>query len=341
MKKKTRTHIVRVAIVLFFLIAPPVLFYASGWRITSDFSFKRVGGIFINAGTTGAEIYLDGKLQKRTNILQQGLFVQGLTPEDVSIIVAKEGHWPWTKTLEVKESFVAEARAFLISQDITGTAIREGRYSDIYTVPGKEIILLERKTANGFTYEFFLPRERRLLTVIRGSGSLSSSVPFKTFYMDSDNFYLLFTSKGLRIQFDESAGTLTADLVTTYAVDESLPSLPHKILLDNREQSRVWISRDNTEIRAEWLKNAPLPYYFTEKETSVFRSPNIIRSFYFYPGRRDLVLFAVQGTIFAIELDNRSTRNFQPVYNGRNPYFTIVGNALYIIDGNSLLEAKL
>jgi len=340
MKKRTRNRIFWAAIILFFLIAPPVLFYASGWRITSDLSFKRVGGIFISAGTTGAEIYLDGELQKRTNILQQGLFVQGLTPEEVSIIVAKEGYWPWTKTLDIKESFVTEARAFLVSQDITGTAILEGKYSNVYTVPEKEIIMLERKTSGGVTYEFFLPKERRLMTVVRGGPNLSSVSPLKTFYADGDDFYLVFPAKTLRIQINESSGTLTANLTSSFSIDDTLPSLPHKLMTDTRDQSRIWLSEDNTEIRAEWIGELPLPYYFTDKEINVFRSPNIIHSFQFYPSRRDIVLFAVQNSIFAIELDNRSTRNFQPVYKGREPRFTIIGSTLYIIDGNSLLETK-
>lgn len=341
MTKKTRTHILWAALLLFFLAAPPVLLYANGWRITSDFSLKRVGGIFISAGTTGAEIYIDGDFQKKTNILQQGLFMQGLTPDKISIIVAKEGYWPWAKDLEVKESFVTEARAFLVPQDITGNTILEGKYSNIYEVPGEKILMLEKKSTNDFSYDFFIPQERRLITVVRGISALSSSVPFKTFEEDGGDLYLIFPSKTVHVQFDMTSGTATADITANRAIDGSLPSFPHKILIDSHEQSRIWLSRDNTEIRAEWTQEPPLPYYFIEKETTIFSSPHIIRSFDFYGSRRDVILFAVENNIFAIELDGRSTRNFQPLYKGREPRFVSIGNIIYILEGNFLLEAKL
>lgn len=341
MRKKTRKQLFWGAIILFFLATPPILLYANGWRITPDFSLKRVGGLFVSAGTTGAEIYLDGKLQKRTNILQQGTFVQGLTPGTVSVLIAKEGYWPWTKDLSIEESFVAEARAFLVPYDITGTAILEGKYSNVWIVPGKEVLLLEKKTANGFSYDFFIPRERRVLTITRGYNNLLSLIPLKTFVIEGDELYILFPSKTVHIAFHLSEATATADIVRALSPDPNLPSFPHMIIIDSHEQSRLWLSKENTSINGKWLSGAPLPYYFSSHEIEIFSSPERIKSFDFYPGRRDVILFAIQNNIFAIELDSRSTRNFQPVYKGRNPYFARIGNTLYIIDGNSLLETRL
>jgi len=278
-------------------------------------------------------------LEKRTNLLQQGVFIEGLTPSSISIIVAKEGHWPWTKNLLIKERFVTEARAFLVSQDITGTTILNNAYTRIYRAPESNVLLLEKQNGSGFLYQFYSTEDHRQLFAISGQSFLSSPTPFETFIKHNGDLHLLFDVKTVKVEIGSS--NVRATLTACPDIDPTLPALPHRIIKDSHENSRIWITNNGTRIMAEWMKESPLPYYFSEKELVVFESPSRIKSIAYYPGRRDIILLAIQNNIFAIELDDRSTRNFQPVYKGRDPFFARAGDALYILDGNALLEAHI
>lgn len=338
MKKKTRRQLFWICVILFLVISPVLLLYANGWRITPEGSIKRVGGIFVSAGTTGAEVFLDGELEKRTNLLQQGVFVQGLTPRTTSVIVAKEGYWPWTKDLDIKEQFVTEARAFLVPIDITGISVLQGTYSRIYRV-FKNILLLEKKNGDAARYEFYSPEEGLLLPIASGQEYLSSSAAFETFIENGESLFLIFPAKTVKIAI--SSSNIHASLAPRPDRDATLPALAHNVITDSRGASRIWLDNAARTITADWLADSPLPYYFTDARIRVFESLASIRSIDYFPGRRDVILFAVQNNIFAIEIDGRSTRNFQPVYKGRTPSFARIDNTIYILDGNSIVKTTL
>lgn len=277
---------------LFMVLVPPVIWYATGWRLTSDFTFKRTGGLFVSADETEVEIFINSELEKRTNLLQSGIFLQGLTPGKISIIAAKEDYWPWAKEIEIKESIVAEARAFLVPKEPKGEVLLQGKYKNIYSITDRELLVLESEKNGRKTYDFYSPAD-------------------KNFTVNS----LVMASEFL------SSATNVTDL---------------------RKKTRVRISDDKLQVLAEWLDENPLPYFFTDRgDVLVFKSKSEIRGVGFFPGRRDVILTAVKNGVFAIELDGRGTRNFQPVYKGKNPTFAVLKNLVYILDDGRLFEVRL
>lgn len=69
-----------------------------------------------------------------------------------------------------------------------------------------------------------------------------------------------------------------------------------------------------------------------------------ITSLEFYPGRDDVILFATEGDIYAIEIDQRPVQNFQVVYTSEDPtaFITVPDrNALYLTATSSLLLIEL
>ncbi len=123
MDRSTRRKLFWLCALLFLLISPPVLFYATGWRITPGFTIERVGGLFIAVPQSGSKVYLNNELKAQTNFFQSGVFIQDLTPHHYSVLVAKDGYWPWTKTLPVKGSEVVEAKALMIPLTVNGELI--------------------------------------------------------------------------------------------------------------------------------------------------------------------------------------------------------------------------
>ncbi len=278
--------------VFFSVLAFPVILYATGWRITSDLTLKRTGGLFVSADESEVEFFINGELEKRTNLLQTGLFLQGLTPGKISVIAAKENYWPWAKELEIKESFVAEARAFLVPNEPKGEMLVHGNYKNMYALPDAGVLVLENERSGKTAFDYYQPSEKNFLV-----GALFGPSDFKLSVTD---------------------------------------------ITDKRNKIRIRIGEDKREVLAEWIVEEPLPYFFESRgETSVFKPKTDVRGIGFYPGRRDIILVAVENGIFALELDGRGMRNFQPVYKGKNPVFAVLENLIYILDDGRLFEVRI
>ncbi|MCX6736194.1 MAG: PEGA domain-containing protein [Candidatus Parcubacteria bacterium] len=66
-----------------------------------------------------------------------------------------------------------------------------------------------------------------------------------------------------------------------------------------------------------------------------------VRAADYYPGRKDVLLVAVQNGIFAIDAIQNDPRNFQPIYEGTSPLFVkTANNVIFIKDGNSLFRVS-
>src|SRR3989344_5248382 len=113
-------------------------------------------------------------------------------------------------------------------------------------------------------------------------------------------------------------------------------------IIDSRRKVHVRISDDKHEIMAEWIGGESLPYFFIKfGENLIFKSKSEIRGISFFPQQRDVILISVENGIFAPEIDGRGTRNFQPLYKGKNPTFAVLDDFVYILDDGRLFEVKL
>ncbi len=122
-------------LVIFLLAIPVLMLYTSGYRLDDKFSLVKTGGIYISSPGIGAEIYINNRLSKTTNIIQRDFFEQNLTPGNYFVFVYKDGYWPWSKELKVREQIVADAHPFLVP--------REPKLEEILATilsPGKSIV---------------------------------------------------------------------------------------------------------------------------------------------------------------------------------------------------------
>lgn len=253
MAKKTRKILFWSLFSVFIVLATVVPIYQAGYRIDKNFNITQIGGVFIALSESGNQIYLDGELKKENGYFSASLFINGLRPKTYSVLVAKDGYWPWTKKLEVKENTVTETKPFLMRKNTEGKPIEKN----------EEII-------GAF------------------SNLASSTIMTKTDY-----------------------------------------------------KNNVEIRKEGGKIIARWKKGLPLPYYFSNEEQIIFQTTNEIKNFEFFPRRSDLIILALRNGIFALEIDGRGLRNFQPIYKGFDPNFAFIGNKLYIRDQKTIFEVKL
>ena len=115
MKKRTRSILFVICVILFLLIAPVVVLYSQGYRF--DFQEKRVtqtGAFYFKVLPENAEIYINGKFKNTTSAFTNSSLIKNLVPRTYNVEIKKQGYHIWQKNLEVREKQVAEAKNIVL-----------------------------------------------------------------------------------------------------------------------------------------------------------------------------------------------------------------------------------
>jgi len=153
MTKRTRTILFLVCLFLFLSIAPTAIFYSQGYRF--DFETKKItqtGGLFLKAEPKQVEVFIDGKLKKKTDFFFGSALTENLLPKKYKIQMKKEGYYPWEKNLEIREKEVTEAKKIVLIPENPNFNILTEEVKDFWFSPDeRKIILKENPPAGGET----------------------------------------------------------------------------------------------------------------------------------------------------------------------------------------------
>lgn len=163
MTKQTRTVLFLICLFLFLLVTPSVIFYSQGYRFdlnppAGGKKITQTGGLFLKIEPKKVEIYIDGKLIKKTDFLFSSVFIDNLLPKKYKIEVKKEGYFPWEKNLEIRERWVAEAKNIVLIPEKTDFSVLTENTENFWFSPdGKEIVLYEKgiPEENGWTLKLY------------------------------------------------------------------------------------------------------------------------------------------------------------------------------------------
>jgi len=146
MTKKTRTILFFVCFFLFLVTAPSVIFYSQGYRI--DFENKKIvktGAFYFKVSPKGAEIFVGGKLKKKTDFFFEAALIENLLPKKHLVEIKKPGYLPWKKSLEIKEEKVTEAKNIVLVPEDLGFEILEKNLKDFFFSPDEKKIIFKEE----------------------------------------------------------------------------------------------------------------------------------------------------------------------------------------------------
>jgi len=149
MTRGARKILFFVFFLIFLLIAPLMILYYQGYRF--DFekkSLTQTGGLFLKVIPKQAEIYLNGKLVKKTDFFFGSALIENLLPKKYLVEVKKNGYFSWKKDLEIKEREVTEAKNIVLFSKNPNFSIltkdTPSGYPNFWFSPdGKKMILKE------------------------------------------------------------------------------------------------------------------------------------------------------------------------------------------------------
>lgn len=149
MAKRSRVILFLTCMILFILGAPTVVLYSQGYRFdlnppAGGKIITQTGGIFLKIEPKQVEVFVDGKLIKKTDFLFGSVFIDDLLPKKYKVEVKKEGYFPWEKDLEIKERWVTENKNIVLFPEKPNFIILTKNVEDFWFSPdGKEIVLYE------------------------------------------------------------------------------------------------------------------------------------------------------------------------------------------------------
>jgi hypothetical protein len=156
MKKKYRKILFTSFLVLFFIVAPILVFYTQGYRI--DFENKKIiqtGGLFFDIEPKQASIYLDNQFIKKTDFFFSSVLIENLLPKKYNIQIKKEDYISWEKNLSVTEKQVTEAgNIILFPKDFNFQPITN-KIQDFWISPTEEKIIWKEESNNKWELKLY------------------------------------------------------------------------------------------------------------------------------------------------------------------------------------------
>lgn len=263
--------------VLFFTL------YKFGYRLDKNLSPVKVGSVIIESDQTGFQLFLNNRERAIKNDGDEYV-ISDITPGAHSIVVSKNGFWPWAKTFSVEENTVRKLFVFLLPID------------------GAK--LLSIKTDKDLHLKISKNIEQQILPEQKFGSVSFSNDQLVTEWLSNNVVSPVFSK-------DRTTATYVSD-GTIYV---------------------AWVS----EVQ-------PVPHYFCTTNPCKFVVPVTVSNFPiksvgFYKNRSDVIIFSAGTSIYAIEVDQEGTQNFQPIYRGTDPYFYVNSEGVaYVKDGADVFQ---
>ncbi len=131
---------------LFIISAPTVVFYSLGWRI--DWTHRKIiktGAMYFKVWPKSVDIYLNGKLKKKTDFFFGSALIENLIPKRYGIEIKKEGFQSWKKTLEVQENIATEEKNIILIPDHPNyTMLNQNVEKFFFSPDEKKVIFLKK-----------------------------------------------------------------------------------------------------------------------------------------------------------------------------------------------------
>lgn len=316
LSKKKRAISWAILFVIFLILAPLILYRSFGYKIDELRGVIKTGGIYIHSDLSSSEIFVDGKYFKNNGVLLKNTLVQDLDPLTVhKIEMHKEGYHSWIKELSVAEGLVTEAVSMMLPIEMTKT----------------EILPYIDSTGAGTT------------TAMVGGVKLVKNATFTEMQTLFDLVKATTTAKTVT-KASTTVSTSTKEVVPKYFTELGIadPSLLKNLIVKGEEIS--WL--DNGNVLINWIgKKDATPFYYCilsdcRKQISLDWKTEILR-FDFMPNKNHILLVLNSEGLWAVEIDDRSDRNIQPIFVGNKLDFRInENNRIVILQNGSFFELR-
>lgn len=285
---------------IFIIVGPMLLISAMGYKfdqLEDVFTIVKTGGIYIQSDVSGIDVHVDGEFVKKNGLFLRNILVEELEPDTIhSLVVEKSGLHTWKKELPVYESLVTEVSLMMLPTEIEDRKIYQ--YINMDNIDTVEILDQKDLLVNE-EYE-------ELLKLFDSEAEVEDLV-------EDNNIFDTESLKDIDVVAKEVPEYFTELGVSDPEELENLITVGNEVSwLEDGDVVINWIGTETTT-----------PYYYCltkdECRTKITLDwEDEILGFDFFPGRNDILIVSVDSGIYAVEVDDRSERNIQPIYLGED-----------------------
>ena len=146
MKQKYRKTLFISSLLIFFILAPILIFRSQGYRF--DIENKQIiqtGGFYFEVLPKQSSIYLNDNFSRKTDFFFNSTLIENLLPKKYNVKITKDNYITWEKNLEVREKEVTEAKNItLFPQEFDFTIISE-EIKNFWVSPSEEKIVWKER----------------------------------------------------------------------------------------------------------------------------------------------------------------------------------------------------
>ena len=253
MTKRTRTSLFILMVLVFAIIAPGIIMYSQGYRFdVKKMKFLETGGIYVKTIPGDTTILIDDDYKNNTSGFSRDLLIQNLLPENHTIKIEKDGYHSWTKTLEVKEKKVSEAKYVILFPNSIPFASIDNDVKSFYPYPDNNKILLLTVSNELLSYDAEKNETLKILSKTQ------------TPYNITD---ISFSTTGKRALIKTSAGLhylLNLD-TSTISLIKSMSSNTQKVIFDANNEGSFFYQVNNLIYRVNADKQTTSKLFKKEK----------------------------------------------------------------------------
>jgi len=353
MKKRTKTLLFLSLAAIFTLSAPLAVFYSLGWRF--DWQEKKItqpGILFFKVLPKSSQIYINGKLKKKTDFFFGSALIDNLTPKKYEIEIKKDGFLPWKKTLEIKKGQATEAKNIVLFKEQNEFKSISEKTEKFFVSPSQNQIIAQEtstKDADWTLYSFNVSSDAKTnliskndILLAKNSGSDPKSLlnPKNTI-TGKEKIELA----GLTFSSDSKKILLKISLdskIKFYVLEASQLALIN--LQETADIKNAYFNPKNSQ-KILFLKSNSL----YEKNLSDSKIPALVKEsiLFFSIINNDIFYITKQGFVFRTNYDFsendkinntalpvKNTDGFDIIYS--NPYlFLTINNSLYKLEEES------
>jgi len=248
-------------VLIFAIIAPGIIMYSQGYRFDiKKMKYLETGGIYVKTLPGDATVSIDKDHQDRTSGFSRDLLVQNLLPENHSIKIEKDGYHSWTKTLEVKEKKVTEAKyVILFPNDILLTSISND-VKNFYPYPDNNKILLLTASNELLSYDTDKKEIKKILTKTQTPYNISN-ISFSA----TSKRALIKTSTGLHYLLNLETSNIS--------LIKSMSSKTQNVIFDSNNEGSFFYQLNNLIYRINADKQTT-PKLFQKDKVEAFTVNN-------------------------------------------------------------------
>jgi len=278
MTVKTRRIIMFSFIAAFFILAPTLIFYASGYRLDINrFKILKTGTLYVEAeDIKEAQLFINDL--KHEHEFNEKQFIYNLFPGEYNIKLIKEGYYSWENKATIQSSLTTFARDIILFKKEVPLQIINGTIPDLNLSPDWQKIIYLSKT-DSFTeiYYYNIDKKDSILLYRLPKNNQNISIKWaassKKILLSIDQEHLVFdlanTKQAININelinfnLDKTKWDLNSDNIIYASTENSI----YKIDLLAKKVEIVFIDNQNN-IYPEFFTEASDVFYIKKSENN-------------------------------------------------------------------------